>query len=163
MRRLPEPAARASATVVGITLSAFRRDARAMHAVTHVACSRQNAERERGESVGETRFSQLRPILAQGARLPAVPPQVVLDRFVVESGYEYLVENMAAGHGVLMALPHVGSWEWGGAWLALNGYPMTSVAEPVEPHELYEWFVSQREAMGLRILPLGQGVSSVVR
>ena len=39
--------------------------------------------------------------------------------------------GMAAGKGVIMALPHIGSWEWGGAWLALQGYPMTSVAEPL--------------------------------
>ena len=29
--------------------------------------------------------------------------------------------------------PHVGSWEWGGAWLALEGMPMTAVVERVEP------------------------------
>ncbi len=56
-----------------------------------------------------------------------------------------------------MALPHVGSWEWGGAWLALQGYPMVSVAEPIEPPELYDWFVEQREQMGLDILKLGAG------
>ena len=91
----------------------------------------------------------------EGARLPHVAPDVVADRMMVESGYEHLVRGMAAGTGVIMALPHVGSWEWGGAWLALQGYPMTSVAEPLEPPEMYEWFVEQREAMGLRIIPLG--------
>ena len=36
------------------------------------------------------------------------------------------------------------------------GYPMTSVAERLEPPELYDWFVEQRQAMGLTIVPLGQ-------
>jgi len=87
-----------------------------------------------------------------------VPKRVIRERFVVESGFEHLVDNMASGRGVLMALPHVGTWEWGGAWLALEGYPMTSVAEPVEPKSLYDWFVAKREAMGLRILPMGRDV-----
>ena len=30
---------------------------------------------------------------------------------------------MAAGTGVVMALPHVGSWEWGGAWLDRHRLP----------------------------------------
>ena len=77
------------------------------------------------------------------------------DRFLVESGSEHLVDGMAAGRGVIMALPHVGSWEWGGAWLALQGYPMTAVAEPLEPPELDDWVVSQREQMGLTIVQLG--------
>ena len=64
--------------------------------------------------------------------------------------------GMAAGNGVIMALPHIGSWEWGGAWLALQGYPMTSVAEPLKPPAMYDWFVAQREAMGLTIVPLGR-------
>ena len=74
----------------------------------------------------------------------------------VERGYEHLQAGMAAGRGVVMVLPHVGSWEWGGAFLAAEGYPMTSVAERIEPPELFDWFVEQRQAMGLTIVPLGQ-------
>ena len=63
---------------------------------------------------------------------------------------------------MIMALPHIGSWEWGGAWLALQGYPMTSVAEPLKPPAMYDWFVAQREAMGLTIVPLGADASRVL-
>jgi KDO2-lipid IV(A) lauroyltransferase len=69
---------------------------------------------------------------------------------------------MEAGRGVIMALPHIGSWEWGGAWLALQGYPMTSVAEPLDPPAMYDWFVSQREAMGLTIVSLGADASTAL-
>ncbi len=78
-------------------------------------------------------LSELRPLLVRGGRLPALGPDVVADRMLVESGWEHLVAGMEAGNGVIMALPHIGSWEWGGAWLALQGYPMTSVAEPLKP------------------------------
>ena len=61
-----------------------------------------------------------------------------------------------------MALPHVGSWEFGGAFLATQGLPMTSVAERIEPPELFEFFVEQRAAMGLTIVPLDSSSGSAV-
>jgi KDO2-lipid IV(A) lauroyltransferase len=99
----------------------------------------------------------------EGARLPAVEPQVVESRMSVESGYEHLVAGMAEGRGVVLALPHLGRWEWGGAWLNLQGYPMTAVAELVEPPQLYDWFVAQRQALGLTIVPLGEAGGVLLR
>lgn len=90
----------------------------------------------------------------EGARLPRTPLSEVVGRMNVAEGLPGLVEAMSRGHGVVMALPHVGSWEWGGAYLAACGYPMTSVAERVEPPELFDWFISQRRALGLTIEPL---------
>ena len=69
---------------------------------------------------------------------------------------------MAGGRGIVMALPHVGSWEWGGYWLGLEGMPMTAVVERLEPEQLFEWFVAQRAAMGLTAVPLGDGSSSAL-
>jgi KDO2-lipid IV(A) lauroyltransferase len=61
-----------------------------------------------------------------------------------------------------MALPHVGSWEWGGAWLDDIGFHMTAVAEILEPKELFDWFIDQRSAMGLTIVPLDAHASTIV-
>ena len=66
---------------------------------------------------------------------------------------------MARGRGVVIVLPHVGSWEYGGRWLAQQGYPMTTVGEMLEPPELFEWFTSQRRALGLTVLPPGPGTT----
>ena len=98
----------------------------------------------------------------EGARLPGVPASEVMDRMVLPQGMEHLLDGMAAGRGVIMALPHVGSWEWGGAWLALKGYPMVSVAEPLEPPELYDYMVRVREQMGLEIVELGGGTGAAL-
>jgi lauroyl/myristoyl acyltransferase len=99
---------------------------------------------------------------ADGARLPYESEAGVRDRFRFEEGEDRIRAAFALGRGVVMALPHVGSWEWGGAWLALNGYPMTAVAEPLEPPELYDYFVEQREQLGLTIVKLGPGTGSVL-
>ncbi len=91
----------------------------------------------------------------EGARLSSTSPDVVRQRLVLDWGFEQVEKAFAAGRGVLLALPHVGSWEWGGAFLALDGHPMTTVVERVEPPALFRWFLEQREAIGLRIVPLG--------
>ncbi len=95
-----------------------------------------------------------------GARLPYEREAGVRARFRLEEGDDHLRAAFALGRGIVMALPHVGSWEWGGYWLALEGMPMTAVVERLEPEQLFEWFVAQRAAMGLTAVPLGEGSSS---
>ena len=162
MQKLPELVAAAAASVVAMVLSNFSGKAGAMYG--------RHLRRVLGPELSdaEVRATTRRAFFNygrywfEGARLPAISPAVIVDRFVVESGWEHLVSGMAAGNGVIMALPHIGSWEWGGAWLALQGYPMTSVAEPLQPPAMYDWFVAQREAMGLTIVPLGSDASRVL-
>jgi KDO2-lipid IV(A) lauroyltransferase len=96
---------------------------------------------------------------ADGARLPYESEAGVRARFRFEEGEDRIRAAFALGRGIVMALPHVGSWEWGGYWLALEGMPMTAVVERLEPEQLFEWFVAQREAMGLTAVPLGEGSS----
>ncbi|MHB8439572.1 MAG: phosphatidylinositol mannoside acyltransferase [Acidimicrobiales bacterium] len=98
----------------------------------------------------------------EGARLASIPRHVVDAHMTMERGWDGFVDAMARGRGVVMALPHVGSWEWGGAFLANQGYPMTAVAEVLEPPELYDWFVRAREQLGLTIVPLGPSASTVL-
>ncbi len=99
---------------------------------------------------------------ADGARLPYEREAGVRARFRLEEGEGHLRAAFALGRGIVMALPHVGSWEWGGYWLALEGMPMTAVVERLEPERLFEWFVAQREAMGLTAVALGEGSSSAL-
>jgi lauroyl/myristoyl acyltransferase len=81
----------------------------------------------------------------------------VRSRWLLQQGEDHLRAAFAHGRGVVLALPHVGSWEWGGRWLALEDMPMTAVVENLEPPQLFEWFVAQRAAMGLTAVPLGEG------
>ncbi len=49
------------------------------------------------------------------------------------------------GRGAILALPHMGNWDQAGAWLVGHGVPFTTVAERLEPAELFDRFVSFRE------------------
>ena len=60
---------------------------------------------------------------------------------------------LEAGNGVIMAMPHVGAWDYGGAWVA-HRWGLTTVAERVEPPELFEWFTEQRTRNRMRVLAL---------
>jgi phosphatidylinositol dimannoside acyltransferase len=88
-------------------------------------------------------------------RLPSVPPEE-LDARMTYEGYEHVQKARADGFGPLLALPHLGSWEWCAYWLTrVEGVPMTAVVERIDPPALFDWFVEYRRGIGLEIVPLG--------
>jgi len=77
-------------------------------------------------------------------------------------GIGYLEEARALGRGVIMGMPHLGAWDWGGAWLSASGFPLTVVAEALEPVELFEWFAGWRRQLGMTVVPLDRAAGSAV-
>ncbi len=73
-------------------------------------------------------------------------------------GFEHLRAGLEAGKGVILGLPHMGSWDYAGAALAAMGYPMTVVVEAGKHPALFAWFVESRRAMGFTVVPLGPKV-----
>jgi KDO2-lipid IV(A) lauroyltransferase len=94
-------------------------------------------------------------------RLPYLPARTV-DRGLRTDGYQHLLDALALGNGVILALPHLGGWEWAGRWLADRGHGLTVVVEQIEPPELFEWFAGLRERLGMRVVPLGPGAGREV-
>lgn len=94
-------------------------------------------------------------------RLPGTPARRLQAHMSTE-GVEHLVAGVRAGRGVIMALPHLGGWEYAGAWMTSVGLPMTVVVEPLDPPELFEWFVTLRKRLGMTVLPLGSHASAGV-
>ncbi len=86
-------------------------------------------------------------------RLPAATRAWIDARFHA-TGMEHIRAGVAAGNGVVVALPHLGNWDFAGAWLAGQGYRCTVVAEPLQPPELFEWFVETRRRLGIEVIPL---------
>ena len=70
---------------------------------------------------------------------------------------DHIAEAQAAGQGAILALPAPRRLGVGrvlahpGAWSS----PVTVVVEPVEPPELFEWFVEFRRQLGMHVVPLG--------
>jgi phosphatidylinositol dimannoside acyltransferase len=95
-------------------------------------------------------------------RLPDLGPDELDAGMTVYEGYEHIEAAIAGGHGAILCLPHLGGWDFGGAWLANRGYPITVVVEPLQPPELLEWFADLRRSLGLTVVPLGPAVGPVV-
>ena len=70
---------------------------------------------------------------------------------------ELLGEDVAAGRGAVVALPHAGNWDAAGAWVAANGWPIVTVAERLKPESMYERFLAFRRQLGMEIIPTRGG------
>jgi KDO2-lipid IV(A) lauroyltransferase len=90
-------------------------------------------------------------------RLPAAIRRGEIPTHFTIDGYEHIQHGLEQGNGVILALPHLGGWEYAAAWMAYKGHRMLAVVEPLDPPEMYDWFVAQRGAFGLDVVPLGPG------
>ena len=89
-------------------------------------------------------------------RLPSTKLEKVVDRTVAID--EALFRDaVAAGKGLILALPHSGNWDAAGAWCVGTGVPFTAVAERLKPESLYDQFVAFRQSLGMEVLPLTGG------
>ncbi|HEX7131019.1 MAG TPA: phosphatidylinositol mannoside acyltransferase [Iamia sp.] len=127
-----------------------------------------NVRRSLGDAVPEDRmvelvdkaFASYVQYWIESFRLPGTSTED-LDRGTVVIGYEHIAAARAAGKGAIMALPHLGAWEWAAFWLkAVHGDPVTAVAEQIEPPELAEWFIGLRNQFGIEVVPMGPDAAS---
>ncbi|MEU4833005.1 phosphatidylinositol mannoside acyltransferase [Streptosporangium sp. NPDC023615] len=89
-------------------------------------------------------------------RLPSMSIEEIVSRMSV-AGAEPVYEHLAAGRGVVLALPHTGNWDQAGAWFAGTGHPFTTVAERLRPESLFHRYTAFREGLGMEVLPLTGG------
>ena len=76
------------------------------------------------------------------------------------NGEKAAFEALAAGRGVIFALPHTGNWEVAGAWIiACGAGKFTTVAERLEPESVFLRFLAFRESLGFEVLPATGGNS----
>ncbi|MFF7355287.1 phosphatidylinositol mannoside acyltransferase [Streptomyces filipinensis] len=70
----------------------------------------------------------------------------------------FLTDGLAAGNGVILALPHMANYDLAGAWVTTKlETPFTTVAERLKPETLYDRFVAYREGLGMEVLPHSGG------
>ena len=87
-------------------------------------------------------------------RLPGLSREDVEADYSID-GYGHVLDGLRAGNGVILALPHLGGWEWAGRWAVDQGVRMTVIVEPLADRETFEWFVSFRRSLGMTVVPLG--------
>ncbi|AEW97665.1 MULTISPECIES: phosphatidylinositol mannoside acyltransferase [Streptomycetaceae] len=86
-------------------------------------------------------------------RLPVWSKQRIRDGFA-PADVHLLQDALAAGRGVILALPHMGNYDLAGAWVTTKlGVPFTTVAQRLKPESVYDRFVAYREGLGMEVLP----------
>lgn len=92
-------------------------------------------------------------------RLPAWSKDRIRAGFYPK-GLHHLTDGLAAGKGVILALPHMANWDLAGAWVTTKlETPFTTVAERLKPETLYDRFVAYREGLGMEVLPHSGGTA----
>jgi len=91
-------------------------------------------------------------------RLPVMRRERLTDQPPPTGHYQDALGHLAAGRGVIFAVPHMGNYDQAGAWMSAQGAAtVTAVAERLEPESLFDRFVSFRERLGMEVLPASGG------
>ncbi len=91
-------------------------------------------------------------------RLPVISTDRILADMRASGEEQTAFAYLAAGRGVVFALPHMGNWEQAGAWIIARGAgKFTTVAERLKPESVYLRFLAFREALGFEVLPASGG------
>ncbi len=94
-------------------------------------------------------------------RLPSMSRDDFLALVDVE-GREHLDAALAMGRGVVAVTPHLGPYELGGAWLALQGYPVHAMVEMLDP-DINAALALYRQATGMQLISRNSGIRASLR
>ncbi len=91
-------------------------------------------------------------------RLPVMPAGRLAGGMRATGHVRAAFEYLAAGRGVVFALPHMGNYDLAGAWIIAKGAGcITTVAERLKPESVYDRFVAFRAGLGVEVLPASGG------
>jgi predicted exporter/lauroyl/myristoyl acyltransferase len=82
---------------------------------------------------------------------------VPFDRWFGEwNGWDHFLAAHARGKGVLLVTPHLGNWEFGGAFLVQHGYKLLVLTQPEPDQKLTELRQQSRAQRGVETLVVGE-------
>lgn len=154
-RHLPGPVVR-GATVVAADVTWLRHGAGVRRLEANLRRVRPDLDATELRRLSRAGMRSYLRYFGEAFTLPGSSPAQIAARVRIV-GREHVQPHLDAGRQVVMALGHLGNWDLAGAWATANLAPVTTVAERLEPEELFQEFVGFREGLGLRILPLTGG------
>ncbi|MEU3148270.1 MULTISPECIES: phosphatidylinositol mannoside acyltransferase [unclassified Streptomyces] len=156
VRKLPEPVAvRLGRTIADIAWK--RRGQGVLRLESNYARVVPGASPERLAELSRAGMRSYLRYWMESFRLPAWSPERIANGIDIKD-IHHVTDGMAAGKGVVLALPHLANWDLAGAWATTGlGIPFTTVAERLKPETLYDRFVAYREGLGMEVLPHSGG------
>ncbi|MDT8903805.1 lysophospholipid acyltransferase family protein [Anaeroselena agilis] len=86
--------------------------------------------------------------------LPALSPAKV-GRYITIENRHYLDEALSRGKGVAVLSAHLGNWEWLGAGLSMNGFPVASIVKS-QPNDQHNRIINEyRQHAGIEMFTRG--------
>ncbi len=155
-RHLPDSVGGAGSRVIGNGVAAASGDkAKIIARNLERVLGRKLSPLERRRKVAET-FEWYTRYYLESFRLPDVGIEQLDREFSYEGVGEIEAHTGPGSSGAILALPHLGSWEWAAFWLArIPKVKVTAIVEPLDPPEVFDWFVGLRESLGMEIHALG--------
>jgi phosphatidylinositol dimannoside acyltransferase len=158
VKKLPEPVAvRLGRTVADITWK--QRGKGVLRLEANYARVLPDAGPERLAELSRAGMRSYLRYWMESFRLPAWNAERIKAGFIPED-IHHLTDGLAAGRGVVLALPHMANWDLAGAWVTTQlDTPFTTVQERLRPESLYDRFVAYRESLGMHVLPHSGGAA----
>lgn len=95
-------------------------------------------------------------------RLPHLKPRELIDNIRIE-GWEYVEAAYTHGQGVVFATGHIGNWDMAGAAFVARGHPVSALVETLTPARWNERVQRTRVAVGVKAIPIENGVRDMLR
>lgn len=108
----------------------------------------------RVREVARTAFANYGRMLADFLLIGSLDPGEVRSMVTI-TGREHADAAVAGGRGAILALPHMGSWDFAGSMAGIWGYRVAAVAE-LFPGSLNDAVVETRSLHGLEVIPLNR-------
>ncbi|MQS34693.1 phosphatidylinositol mannoside acyltransferase [Streptomyces katsurahamanus] len=158
VRKLPEPVASALGRTIADT-AWKRRGKGVLRLEANLARVVPDAGPERLAELSKAGMRSYMRYWMESFRLPVWSAERVRRHVTIDDAH-YLTDGIAAGRGVIIALPHLANWDLAGAWVTRTlNTPFTTVAERLKPESLYDRFVAYRESLGMEVLPHAGGAA----
>lgn len=151
--RIPEPVLRVAFTAVA-DLTWLRRTEGVRRMEANYARVRPDLDAAAVRRLSRAGMRSYLRYFREAFTLQGATPEQISARVRLAGGL-HVVEHVAAGKALSLALGHVGNWDLAGAWATPNLAPVLTVAERLQPEALYQEFVGFRRSLGIDVLGLG--------
>jgi KDO2-lipid IV(A) lauroyltransferase len=105
-------------------------------------------------------FQNYGKMLADFLLIGSLTPEDLPNHLGID-GQEHAEKVVRAGRGGIIALPHMGSWDFAGGLGLILGYRLSAVAETF-PGSLDEAVLEARSLLGMDVIPLGRSAVRAV-
>ncbi len=105
---------------------------------------------QRADEIAEGSVRRFGRMIVEVLRFPLLKPENIHELVKVE-GLEHLEAAYKQNKGVIMATGHYGNWELLGATVALNGYPMLSIARKQNNGHMDKLINELRQQVGQKV------------